>query len=159
MVPNLQFICLLFKMEKQLHATCISVNNRGILIKGPSGSGKSDLALRLINDGGHLIADDRVIIKQQNTLLLASPPNSLSGLIEVRGIGIVKLHFQKSCAISLVISLVTPEKLSRLPKKQHIKIFGIKLPMIHLAAFETSTVTKVHLALSIENGDIIRQDD
>ena len=146
-------------MEKQLHATCISINHCGILIKGPPGTGKSDLALRLIKDGASLVADDRVIVKAHNNLLLASPPNLLSGLIEVRGIGIIKLDFQQSCAISLVVNLVKTKKLPRLPEREIFEIFGIDLPLIHLSPFETTTVTKVHLALSIEIGDIIRQDD
>ena len=146
-------------MEKQLHASCISINHHGILIKGPPGSGKSDLALRLIKKGGRLVADDRVIVKYHNNILLASPPILLVGLIEVRGIGIIKLDFQKSCTISLVINLVKNESLPRLPRRQNFEIFGVNLPLIHLPAFEASSVAKVHLALGIEIGDIIRQDD
>src|SRR3546814_17418763 len=75
----------------RVHATCIAIDGRGILLRGPSGSGKSDLALRLIDGGALLVADDQVILTEADGELTASAPATTAGRMEVRGIGVVDM--------------------------------------------------------------------
>jgi serine kinase of HPr protein (carbohydrate metabolism regulator) len=146
-------------MNTQIHATCVSVHKFGVLIQGPSGIGKSDLALRLINEGSMLIADDRVNLLNRKESLIASAPKQLAGLIEVRGIGILQIKFQTKCSISLVVNLTKTRPSSRLPLSKFTKINGIKIPVIKLFPFDPSTTSKLQVALKVINGDISRIDD
>ncbi|MFZ9450406.1 MAG: HPr kinase/phosphorylase [Alphaproteobacteria bacterium] len=77
----------------QVHATCVAIDGAGILLRGPSGAGKSDLALRLVDGGAALVADDRVDLRRRGTCLVASPPAPLRGLVEARGVGILRVPF------------------------------------------------------------------
>ena len=78
-------------MSINIHASCVSIKNKGVLFIGNSGSGKSDIALRLITDyKANLVADDRVDIKSKGNKIIASSPKTLFGLLEIRGIGIIK---------------------------------------------------------------------
>jgi len=138
-----------------VHATCVALRHRslwhGVLLRGPSGAGKSDLALRLIEAGGRLVADDQTRLARQGRRLIATPPLSLAGLIEARGVGIVKLPRSKLAArapLGLLVDLVPGEKVERLPEPAHEVIMGITVRVIALAAFEASAVTKLHLALA-----------
>lgn len=88
-----------------IHASCVAIGGAGVLLIGPSGSGKSDLALRLIDDGARLVADDRTILTVKAGKLVASAPASIRGLLEIRGIGIVRLPVRASAAIALVAIL------------------------------------------------------
>ena len=115
---------------------------------GPSGSGKSDLALRLIDGGARLVADDRVAIVANGQTLIASAPDQISGLLEVRGVGIIALDAAPMAALSLVVELVTPDQVERLPEAAIWQCLGIDLPMIRLAPFEPSTPAKLRLAVS-----------
>ena len=134
---------------KNIHATCISYHNKGILVIGPSGSGKSDLALRMIMDkGARLVADDRTDISIDKDTIFASSPQNIAGLLEIRGIGICNFKFSKRVKISLVVELVGNLKdIERLPNPESYEIFGIKLPKIKLYPFESSSINKVILAL------------
>ena len=73
-----------------LHATCVAINDQGVLLVGPSGVGKSDLALRLIDGGAELVSDDQTKVCLEKGKLLASPPDKLAGMLEIRS-------FQHSC--------------------------------------------------------------
>lgn len=127
-----------------IHGSCVSRNEAGVLLLGPSGSGKSDLALRLIDRGFILVADDRVDIAGG----IASAPATLAGLLEVRGIGIVVLPHAASTRLGLAVQLgATPE---RLPHPETHLPTG--LPMITLNAFETSAAQRVELALALALG-------
>jgi hypothetical protein len=88
-----------------IHATCVAIGPRGVLLLGASGTGKSDLALRLIDGGAKLVADDRTVISVQDGRLIARSPDSIRGLIEIRGLGIVQLPVRSRVAISLVVTL------------------------------------------------------
>ncbi|MEZ0279767.1 HPr kinase/phosphorylase, partial [Methyloceanibacter sp.] len=80
--------------SETLHATCLSVQGRGILLCGPSGCGKSDLALRLITTlDARLVADDQVTVERRGSMLVGLAPASLRGLFEVRGLGIVRMDY------------------------------------------------------------------
>ena len=78
-------------MTSQVHGTCVAVAGVGVLLRGPPGSGKSDLALRLIDRGAELVADDRVTLRREDDGIVASAPASLAGLIEVRGVGVARV--------------------------------------------------------------------
>jgi HPr kinase/phosphorylase len=138
-----------------VHATAVALRHgkgwRAVLLRGPSGAGKSDLALRLIDSGDRLVADDQTRLTQQGRALLASAPPALAGLIEVRGLGIVKLKRSQllpSAPVGLLVDLVPPGKVERLPDLCRENLLGIDFPRIELAPFEASAVTKLHLALT-----------
>ena len=130
-----------------VHGTCVALGPVGVLIRGPSGSGKSDLALRLIEDGAALVADDQVALEVQGGQLVASAPATIAGLIEVRGIGIVSLPRVESAPLSLVVDLVTRDHVPRLPDASEAALAGLSLPAIALYPFEASAPAKVRLAL------------
>lgn len=133
--------------DKQIHATCVSLDNQGVILRGPSGSGKSDLALRLIDQGGMLIADDRVDLIHQGGSIIASSPQEISGLLEVRGVGIIRLACLASIAVGLVVDLVDSKDMQRLPETVSTQLYGIEIRYLELNAFESSTPAKIRLAL------------
>ena len=135
-------------MMPQLHASCVAVADQGILICGPSGTGKSDLALRLIDDGADLVADDRVDISCKNGQLLASAPENIKGLIEVRGLGLVKVRARTEAVITLVIELKNRHSIERVPVKDFAEIEGVKIPKIELDPFDISALAKIRLILA-----------
>ncbi len=127
------------------------LNQKGILILGAPGQGKSDLCLRLIMDkGGVLVSDDRVDLKTAGGQVEASAPASIKGLLEVRGVGILTLPVVESCRINLVINLVREaEDVERLPEPSFYELGGVKIPQINLWPFEASAPDKVLAALSL----------
>lgn len=137
------------------HATCVALRLRGrawrgVLLRGPSGAGKSDLALRLIEADGRLVADDQTRITRNGRTLLAAAPAALAGLIEVRGIGIVKLargQLLSRASLSLLVDLVPIDRIERLPEPAKEDLLGVRLPVLALAPFEDSAVAKLRLAL------------
>ncbi|MBQ7303633.1 MAG: HPr kinase/phosphatase C-terminal domain-containing protein [Alphaproteobacteria bacterium] len=133
-----------------IYATCVAIGDMGVLISGKSGSGKSDLALRLINNkNAVLVSDDRTDIIVKNNKLYASSPDIIKGMLEVRGVGIVKLPYVESAEIKLVINLVDDiGKIERLPEEKFYEKYGIKIPMADLYAFEVSSVDKVVIKLN-----------
>ena len=143
------------KEPKQIHATCIAIDDHGILLRGPTASGKSDLALRLIGSGAMLIADDRVNLNVDPKGLRASAPTILKGLLEVRNIGVLGFPSKENVFVSLVCDLVRPEQIERMPQYKNTRILGIKLPHVLISPFETSSVTKVQLALKLITGSIM----
>ena len=121
--------------QKTLHASCVVIQTSGVLILGPSGSGKSSLALRLIGLGGKLIADDRTILTRRKNQIIATCPKPIQGRIEARGVGIIKL-IPKNCAqISLVVDMGSEGKV-RLPKNEEYNLFGIDIPLIRSAPLD-----------------------
>ncbi|NBX04171.1 MAG: serine/threonine protein kinase [Alphaproteobacteria bacterium] len=134
-----------------LHATCVSVGGKGVLLLGESGSGKSDLALRLIDAGAQLVADDQVFVSNQNGLIMASPAQNIAGLIEARGVGLLKLPHLEKAPIFLAIQLVSRVAVERLPEQAFFDCLGIAIPLLSLHAFDDSTVAKIRLYLSQES--------
>ena len=136
-----------------VHATCVALEGRGVLLRGVPGAGKSDLALRLIEGGAQLVADDQVALTRSGETLLAAPPARIEGLLEVRGIGIVSLDFVPQCPVHLVVDLAPPESIERLPEAASVILSGHRLRRAVLAPFEASTPAKVRLALAaVEQG-------
>lgn len=142
-----------------VHATCIDVAGAGVLLRGPSGSGKSDLALRLIDEGAVLVADDQVKLHRDGAGLSATAPPVLAGLLEVRGLGLMRLPVALSCPVRLVIDLEPVAEIERLPSEQSCDYLGVCLPLFRLAPFEASAVAKVRLAVRLATGDIISANE
>jgi HPr kinase/phosphorylase len=130
----------------QIHASCVELGGTGVLLLGESGSGKSDLALRLIDAGGRLVADDRTDLRRNGDRLIASAPATIAGRIEIRGVGIVPLTHVAEATVGLAIDLVAPERVERLPAAQNRGWLGIDVPLLALAPFEPSAAAKVKLA-------------
>jgi HPr kinase/phosphorylase len=128
------------------HATCIAFDDLGVLLRGPSGSGKSDLALRAIAAGARLVADDRVALMRDGENLVASAPKELFGMIEIRGVGIVRMEAAETARVALVADLVEPTAVERLPEGRACEVEGVNLPWVALAPFECSAVAKLRFA-------------
>lgn len=136
-------------LSEPLHATCICVDGRGVLLIGASGSGKSDLALRLIESGATLVADDYTHIQRTaQPALIASPPARLQGLLEVRGVGILTLPFLQEAPLSLAVKLVEREAVERLPEPAFFSCHDVQLPLLSLHAHDASTTAKIRVALA-----------
>ncbi len=129
-----------------LHASAVAIGGRAVLLTGASGRGKSDLALRLIDRGAVLIADDQVQLTVDDLWLLASPPASIAGMIEVRGIGIVEVPWSGGVPVALLVDLDGQPQ--RLPMPVHRILLDRSLPVLALAAFEASAPLKVEHALT-----------
>ena len=135
-----------------VHATAVSIGGRAVLLVGPPGSGKSDLALRLIDRGAALVADDRVVLEAAGERLLASPPLSLAGLIEVRGIGIVAVPYHARVPVALILDLAAvPE---RLPLATPRELAGIAVPCLAFAPFTASAAIRAERALTLFGGGV-----
>ena len=129
-----------------LHATAVAIHGRAVLLTGPSGSGKSDLALRLIDRGATLIADDRVALTHAGERLFAAPPATIAGLIEVRGVGVVPARHVAGVAVALVVDLAgTPD---RLPAATSVTLDGVAVPCVALDPHAASAAIKVEQALT-----------
>lgn len=111
------------------HATTVALGDRGALILGPSGSGKSGLALQLMALGARLVADDRTILTVVAGRLIATCPPALRGRIEARGIGILNAEPVESAAITLAINL-GESGAERLPPQRSIVIEGVTIPLV-----------------------------
>ncbi|MBC6440783.1 MAG: HPr kinase/phosphatase C-terminal domain-containing protein [Rhodospirillales bacterium] len=133
-----------------VHGTCIELDGVGILFRGPSGSGKSDLALRLIDScGAQLVADDQVDLESHDQRLIARALERLAGLMEVRGVGIVPVDHAASARLALIADLCAPEEIERLPEPRREMLAGVELPALHLCAHEPSATAKVRAALAL----------
>lgn len=128
----------------RVHAGCVAIGGRGVLITGPSGSGKSDLALRLVDRGAALVSDDYTDLTARPTGLIASVPAAIAGRIEVRGLGILTAPAAPPCPVALVVAAGVPE---RMPDAATCAMAGVDMPMIVLSLLEPSAPLKVELAL------------
>ncbi|HYG85231.1 MAG TPA: HPr kinase/phosphatase C-terminal domain-containing protein [Azospirillum sp.] len=129
-----------------IHGTCVLVGGIGVLLRGPSGGGKSDVAVRLIDDGALLVADDRVQVHTDQGRLMATAPAPLAGLIEVRGVGILPVPTAPSAEIRLVVDLVPAEQVERMPEPETVTLMERAVPRLALSPFDASTPAKLRLA-------------
>ena len=129
-----------------VHGSCVDVAGVGVLLRGPSGSGKSDLALRLIGGGARLVADDQVEVSAAGDHLSAAAPASIAGLLEVRGLGPVPVAAAASAPLGLVYDLVEPDAVERLPAPATVTYEDMQVPLLRVAPFEASAPDKVRLA-------------
>lgn len=117
-----------------------------MLLRGPSGGGKSDVAVRLIDDGALLVADDQVQVRMDGGRLMATAPAPLAGLIEVRGIGILPVPTADTAEIRLVVDLVAAERVERMPEPETVTLIDHTVPHLALSPFDASTPAKLRLA-------------
>ena len=133
-------------MTAMVHGSAVAIQGNGVLLLGPSGSGKSDLALRLIDRGANLICDDVVNIESSNSLPLLTCAPNIAGKIEVRGIGICPIDFVHSAPLRLIVQLA--QDVDRMPPEhQRITLAGYSVPMFRLPPFHPSSAIKVEWAL------------
>lgn len=148
--------------QTNLHGTCLAVGRQGVLLLGPSGSGKSDLALRLLDEPGHgvaaetlrtrLVADDQVLVRCAGERLIASAPPSLKGLLEVRGLGVISVSSPlDEIVLVLAIRLVQSGKIERMPcpEESKIDVLGVALPVLEVAPFHASAPAFVRTAATM----------
>lgn len=112
-----------------LHASCVAVDGRGVLLLGPSGAGKSGLALQLMALGAELVADDRTLVARLGGALFASAPPAGFGLIEARGVGILRVPARPVARLALAVDLGRPET-ARLPPPRRLPLLGLELPLL-----------------------------
>jgi HPr kinase/phosphorylase len=132
--------------KRRLHGSCISRDGDAVLLIGPPGCGKSDLVLRLLSRGFELVADDQVDIQDG----IASCPAPLAGLLEARGLGIVRMPYMPEARLALIIELSAP--VDRMPQPRlHAEL---SLPVVCIDAAAASAPDKVALALDCALGRI-----
>lgn len=133
--------------SETLHATTVAINGRAVLLAGVSGIGKSDLALRLIDRGATLVSDDYTLVERIDGELIATAPETIAGLMEVRGIGLVAMaHVDAPVALLVDLS----DGVDRMPAEPLVRaLAGIDIPVVRLAALEASAPIKVELALKL----------
>ena len=129
-----------------IHATAVAIDGAAVLLRGPPGAGKSDLALRLIEDGARLVADDQTLLRRADDRVLVRAPATIAGLLEVRGVGIVRVDPLDEAPLALIVDLVPPEQVERIPDNRSEVVLGLAFPLISLAAFEVSATAKLRLA-------------
>lgn len=113
-----------------LHATAVAVDDQAVLIEGASGSGKSALALTLMAFGAVLVADDRVLLRVAEDGLIATPPATIAGRIEARGVGILRARHREDVRVALAVDLDQQET-DRLPPRRSKNLLGISIPVLH----------------------------
>ncbi|NUQ19070.1 MAG: aldolase [Sphingomonas sp.] len=129
-----------------LHASTVASDGRAVLITGPSGSGKSDLALRLIDRGFSLVSDDRTVVKRDGDRLLAASAPNIVGKLEIRGIGIVDVEHVSDMPVALIVELRSD--IERIPDDSRERlILGVPVPLISIDAMTASAAAKVVFAL------------
>lgn len=141
-----------------LHGTCVGLGGKGVLILGEPGSGKSALALRLIDEPGYgisgvllrseLVADDQVVVTRDLDRLLASAPAALRGKLEIRGLGIVTLATQPAVPLALVVKLQDHSAIERLPDPATFDILGMALPLVEIDGKMPSAPARLRAALT-----------
>lgn len=118
-------------MSRTIQAGCVAIDGRALLIMGEPGSGKSSLALALIDRGAVLIGDDGVTLEAQGGRLIASPPPNIAGLIEVRNVGLITLPTASGVPVALALTL--DQAAERLPETAEVfELDGASIPMLRL---------------------------
>jgi len=135
---------------ERIHATSVALNGDAVLLKGAPGSGKSDLALRLIDDGWDLVSDDYTELHLVDGALCARAPDNIQGLIEVRGIGIVHLGCVPRARVVAVIELAELSAIERLPEHATESLLGLDVPRYRLHGLDASAPAKVRMALKAQ---------
>jgi hypothetical protein len=130
-----------------LHGTAVAIGGRAVLFTGAPGSGKSDLALRLIDRGAVLVADDRVLATAQGGAAWLAAPPALAGLIEMRGIGIITRAAADRVPLVLVCPLDVPA--DRLPQPRFASVAGLLVPSLAVAPFAASAALVVETAMAL----------
>ncbi len=145
--------------EALIHATCLAIGGEGVLLLGQPGSGKSDLALRLIDGAGAglsgllrsalLVADDQVSIRRVEGRLIASAPPALTGKLEIRGLGIAEVPIERDVPLRLAVRLTPAVDIERLPDlaRSRMDILGVSIPLVLLDPEKPSAPARLRAAL------------
>lgn len=133
-------------MRVRANVTCVAIGGRAILIEGPPGSGKSSLALALIDRGAVLVGDDGVILERRHGELWAHPPPEIAGKLEIRGVGIIDMA-TIAAPVALVLSLQRDPP--RLPDAETIEVEGIALPRLSFDAYNSAAPLRAEWALRV----------
>lgn len=137
--------------SETLHASCVAIGGHAVLIEGRSGTGKSDLALRLIDRGAVLVSDDYTILTRRDGTLTATPPANIAGKMEVRGLGLIEVDHATDVPVALVVVADTDPV--RMPEDDARRaIAGVMLPELRLSLLEPSAPVKVERALAATLG-------
>jgi HPr kinase/phosphorylase len=141
-----------------VYGTCVALGRTAALLRGPSGSGKSDLALRFLFlarrgpaalEAPILVADDQVLVRRDGRRLLAGAPETIKGKLEVRGVAIVEVKSLVEADLALVVDLVPGREIERLPDEDaSARILGVDLPRVRLSPWEASAPIKLVIALA-----------
>lgn len=147
---------------KLVHGTCVAIGGNAVLLRGAPGSGKSDLALRLLGRvhlGARLVADDQVMLTRRGAALWAQAPAEIAGQMEVRGVGVVLMPALAEARLRLVLDLPAPGAkgaVPRMPEAAFCTIDGVRLPLYPCLPFEASAPDKVALLLRTLDEDMLR---
>ena len=131
--------------SETLHATSVAIDGRAVVLEGPSGSGKSDLALRLIDRGAVLISDDVTLLVRRGGGLIARAPGTIMGQMEVRGVGVVRMAQVQDVPLGMIVRL-TGEPM-RMPERRARRLAGVEVREVAFDATHGTTPIKIELAL------------
>ena len=132
--------------SETVHASTVALDGRAVLITGPSGSGKSDLALRLLDRGFALVSDDQTLVRREDDRLIASAPLNIAGKLEIRGLGIVEMDHAGDMPVALLVELTSD--IARMPDDSRERpILGVSVPLVSIDAMAASAPSKVAVAL------------
>jgi len=144
-------------IEELIHANCVAIGDHAVLIIGPSGSGKSDLSLRLIDRGAILVSDDYTRLHRDDATgsIIARPPATIAGRMEVRGLGILAMPYREQAPVALVVALAAEGEppIERLPlAQQGHALCGQIISLVRLNAMESSAPIKLEYAFRASIG-------
>lgn len=143
--------------RETVHGTCVALGRTAALLRGPSGSGKSDLALRFLFlarrgpaalEAPKLVADDQVVLSRDGGTIRVRPPDTIAGKLEVRGVGIVEVKWAPEADLALIVDLVPPDQVERMPPHETIDILGLHVERLKLTPFEASAPIKLAAAMA-----------
>jgi HPr kinase/phosphorylase len=147
----------------RIDGVAVAIDGHAILLRGPSGSGRSDLALRLIDEGASLISDEQVELHRDGDRLLVGAPQlmppPLKGYIEARGVGLVAVkHITGSLPLAWVIDMADAREIERMPAAETAEYLGITAPLLKLDPFAVSATAKLRLAVRTGPGHILGRE-
>ncbi len=147
----------------RIDGVAVAIDGQAVLLRGPSGSGRSDLALRLIDERAKLISDEQVELRcDAGRLLVGMPglmPAALKGMIEARGLGLVSVpHVDEFVPLAWVIDMARAVDIERMPTADRAEYLGICVPLLKLDPFTVSATAKLRLAVSSGAGHILGRE-
>lgn len=147
----------------RIDGVAVEIDSQAVLLRGPSGSGRSDLALRLIDEGARLISDEQVELHREGDRLLIGVPNvmpaELRGVIEARGLGLVSVpHVDRLLPLAWVIDMADAAEIERMPAAESAEFMGIAAPLLKLDPFAVSATAKLRLAVRSGPGHILGRE-